>query len=54
MLRKPEIELVKEMPRPMIDLVSQFMDGQIGELELAIRAGKIRNTLPQNAKNLEP
>ena len=54
LLRKPEIELVREMSRPLIDMVSQFMDGQIGELELALQASKIRHTLPQNAKNLEP
>ncbi|MFY9605759.1 MAG: hypothetical protein WAS24_03395 [Thermoplasmata archaeon] len=54
MLRKPEIELVKDIPKPMIDLISRFMEGQIGELDLALQASKIRSTLQQNAKNLKP
>lgn len=55
LLRKPEVELVREMPRPMIDLVTQFLDGKIGELDFAIQAGKVRSALRvETTKSLEP
>ena len=54
LLRKPEIELVRDMPRPLIDLVTQFLDGKIGEVDFAIQAGKVRNLTMESAKNLEP
>jgi hypothetical protein len=42
------------MPRPMVDLVTQFLEGKIGELDFAIQAGRIRSAVKsESPKNLE-
>jgi integrase len=52
--KKVEIEQTQGIPRPMIDLMTQFIEGKVDQFDLAKQAWQIRNTMAESAKNMTP